>query len=233
MNQVNNTFNSDSLTMSSREIAELTGKRHDHVMRDIRKMLDELGEAHPKFGGSYQDSTGRTLPCFNLDRNLTDCLLTGYSAKARMKVIKRWRELESQQAPALPDFSDPVAAARAWADELEQKRAAMKQLEAAKPAVEFVDRYVSADSGNKGFRQVAKLLQANEREFRQFLADEKIMYKLGGEWMPYQGHIDAGRFVVKTGVAENEHAYNNAKFTPKGVNWVAGKWAIYNMQEVA
>jgi len=49
-------------TMSSREIAELTGKRHDHVMRDIRTMLEELKLTGPSFGGSYKDSTGRSLP---------------------------------------------------------------------------------------------------------------------------------------------------------------------------
>ncbi len=55
-------------TMTSREIAELTGKRHDHVMTDIRKMLSELGVSSPDFSGEYKDSTGRTLPCFNLPK---------------------------------------------------------------------------------------------------------------------------------------------------------------------
>lgn len=38
-------------TMSSREIAELTGKRHDHVMRDVRSMLEQLEKDAPSFGG--------------------------------------------------------------------------------------------------------------------------------------------------------------------------------------
>ncbi|SEE39622.1 Rha family transcriptional regulator [Pseudomonas coleopterorum] len=83
-------------TMSSREIAKLTGKRHDHVMRDIRNMLTELKITDPSFGGSYLDGSGRLLPCFNLDRELTETLVTGYSVPLRHKVIRRLRELEEQ-----------------------------------------------------------------------------------------------------------------------------------------
>ena len=85
-----------NLTMTSREIADLTGKEVSHVNRDIRKMLDELKKDdpcldHPK---EDKDSRGYTT-CFHLRRELTDCLLTGYSASARMRVIKRWHELEA------------------------------------------------------------------------------------------------------------------------------------------
>lgn len=232
MNQVIHSFNAESLTMSSKEIADLVEARHNDVVATIQRLFKK-GLLRSDRKTSRVTTGGRPIDVYRLTERDTHLVVAGYSDEHRARVIDRWQELEQQTAPTLPDFSDPVAAARAWADELEQKRAAMKQLEAAKPAVEFVDRYVSADSGNKGFRQVCKLLNANEREFRQFLSDEKIMYRLGGEWMPYQSHVEAGRFVVKTGVAENEHAYNSAKFTPKGVNWVAGKWAIYNLQEAA
>ena len=95
--------------------------------------------------------------------------------------------------------------------------------------MEFVGRYVQAD-GSKGFREVVKLLQANEVEFREFLVAEKIMYRLGGGWAAYQNHADAGRFIVKTGVAPNtEKAYTTTKFTPKGINWVAGEWGKYKL----
>ncbi len=211
------------LTMSSREIAEYTNKEHKNVTVDIRKMLDELDLDTLEFQRIYKDSMNRSQVEYVLDRDLTDCLLTGYSAKARMSVIKRWKELElNVHAPQLPDFNNPAAAARAWADEVEQKAIVQEQLKLAAPKVEFVDRYVNC-TGNKGFRQVCKLLNAKEGEFREFLLDSKIMYRLGREWVAYSNHIEAGRFTTYTGEG-NGHAYNTAMFTPKGVQWVAGLW---------
>ena len=120
-------------------------------------------------------------------------------------------------------------ALRLAAEQAEQLEAQQKQLVLAEPKVAYVDRYVAAN-GAMGFRQVAKLLQANEHEFRAWLQDEKIMYRLGGEWAAYQNHIDAGRFVVKAGVAaRNEHAFSSTRFTPKGVNWAAGEWAKHQL----
>lgn len=85
-------------TMSSREIAELTGKQHKHVMADVRSMCDQLGVDSAEFSAQYQDSTGRSLPCFELDRYHTEVLVTGYDVRRRAAVIKRWHDLESGKA---------------------------------------------------------------------------------------------------------------------------------------
>lgn len=89
-------------TMSSLEIAERTGKRHDHVMRDIRTMFEGLGITGPRFGGSYRDATGRSLPCFNLPKRECLILVSGYSVELRAAIIDRWQELEQAQAPRIP-----------------------------------------------------------------------------------------------------------------------------------
>ena len=217
-------------TMSSREIAELTGKQHQHVKRDVEKMLGELEEDASSFGRIYLDTMNRQQTEYLLDREHTDCLLTGYSAAMRMAVIKRWRELEGGRVIAtLPDFSNPPAAARAWAEQFELHQQANQALIEAAPKIAFVERYVES-TGLKGFRQTAKLLKANESRFREFLLDKKIMYRMGGEWQAYQPHIDAGRFEVKAGTSDSGHAFNQTKFTPKGVSWVAGLWAQYQLE---
>ncbi|MEB6589646.1 Rha family transcriptional regulator [Pseudomonas asiatica] len=82
--------------MSSREISNLTGKRHNNVKRDITAMLADLKEDALSFEHIYLDGRNREQVEFLLDREHTDCLLTGYSPALRMKVIRRWRELEGQ-----------------------------------------------------------------------------------------------------------------------------------------
>ena len=86
----------ETLTMTSREIAELTGKQHKDVLYDIRKMLEELEVHSADFSAEYKDSTGRTLPAFNLPKRETYILITGYSVTMRAKIIDRWQELETQ-----------------------------------------------------------------------------------------------------------------------------------------
>lgn len=220
--------------MSSSEIADLTGKHHKHVIRDIREMLEALEKDGPVLGHVREDKDGRGYTVnFHLDKELTETLLTGYSVPLRRKVVHRLHELEDSIKPrviaTLPDFSNPAAAARAWAEQFELQQQASQALIEAAPKIAFVDNYVKS-TGLKGFRQTAKLLKANESRFREFLLDKRIMYRMGGEWQAYQPHIDAGRFEVKTDTADNGHAFNQTKFTPKGVDWVAGLWAQYQLE---
>ncbi|WP_304350505.1 phage antirepressor KilAC domain-containing protein [Comamonas testosteroni] len=218
------------LTMSSREIAELTGKELGHVNRDIRAMLDSLPD-DPELEHVREDQDGRGYTtAFHLGRELTYTLLAGYNVVLRRRVIARWQELEAQQAPKLPQTM--AQALRLAAEQAEQIEAQQEQLALAAPKVAFVDRYVAATSGEKGFREVCKLLGANEHEFSEFLARAKIMYRLAGKMTPHAEHLAAGRFKVKTGTApRNEHAYAQAKFTPKGVEWVAGLWGKHKARQ--
>lgn len=96
MNIVN--FGAEVRTMTSREIAELTGKQHKHVLEDVRKMLDELGLSSADFSSQYKDSTGRTLPCFNLPHRECMILVSGYSIPMRARIVDRWEALETGKA---------------------------------------------------------------------------------------------------------------------------------------
>ncbi len=97
---------SSEMTMSSLEIAKLTGKEHYNVLRDIRNMLEELEINALSFEGVYSDAKKEQRKCFNLPKHECMVLVTGYSIKLRSAVLRRWQELEdAQRAPVKPAYS--------------------------------------------------------------------------------------------------------------------------------
>ena len=83
-------------TMTSLEIAELTGKQHKHVMEAIRKMEPAwMNVAGSNFRlGSYKDANSQLRPCYQLTK--TECLYiaTKFNDEARARLVLRWQELE-------------------------------------------------------------------------------------------------------------------------------------------
>ena len=213
------------MTMSTKEISDLTGKRHDNVMADARKMLGEIGS--PEISGGYLDKQDRTQPCLLLSKDETMCLVAGYSTELRFRIVKRWRELEEAKKPVELSRIEILQMA------LESERARVEaeaKLAIAAPKAEFVDRYVEA-TGTYGFRQVAKMLSVKENWFSEFLIEKAIMYRLSKKLTAHSEHIVAGRFVARAGVAKNDHAFTECRFTAKGVEWVAGEIAKHKASE--
>ena len=116
-----------SLTMSTREIAEITGKEHKHVMRDVRVLREQLGGM---FGGSVQTWThpqnGQQYEHYLLDKDTCLTLLLGYDAVARMKVVKRWQELESKAQKPMTQIKVLLASVQMLAD-VEKRLVATEQ----------------------------------------------------------------------------------------------------------
>lgn len=183
--------------MSSREVADLTGKNHADVMRDIRHMQASLTKAELLScveSSTYTGADNREYPMYLMDKDTTICLLTGYDVVARMKVVKRWQELESGAAvpKSLPE------ALRAYALELEAHEETKLQLVAAKPAIDFYNQVAVAEDAMP-VAEAAKLLGVGPNKLFAFLREEKLfMNGQGGQHrnMPYQKYIDAGYFTV-------------------------------------
>ena len=87
---------SQEQTMTSLEIAELTGKSHSHLMRDIRNMEPAWEKVNgTKFGlVDYRDKKGESRPYYQLTK--TECLYiaTKFNDEARAKLVLRWQQLE-------------------------------------------------------------------------------------------------------------------------------------------
>lgn len=210
-----------NITMSSREIADVCQKQHPHVKRDIENLCEQLKIDVSKFGCIYFDALNREQTEYRLDKDMCLCLVSGYNAKLRMAIIKRWQQLENQ-APSLPNFNDPVAAARAWADEVEAKQVAIAKLEVARPKIAHYDNVVQRD-GLLNATQVAQKVGLSAVALNRVL-DELGVYnkavkrgRVFSQWV-----IDKGLGVIK----QTEQGFSQALFTLRGEAWVIEKLTI-------
>lgn len=103
-------FNANApLTMSSLEISKLTGKRHDNVVADIRKMLEELEIEATEFSGAYKMPSGQNTTLYNLPKRECFILVSGYNLKLRAAIIDRWQELEGAAPKPLSQIEQATA----------------------------------------------------------------------------------------------------------------------------
>ena len=203
-------LNNSVLTMSSREIAELTGKRHDHVLRDIENMLSELGQTSPQFWGELPDSYGRPQKVALLPKDLTVTLVAGYNVVMRHAIVKRWQELEAWQAPKIPQTL--AQALRLAADQAEQ-------LEIQAPKVAFFDR-VAARETLMTATQVAQKVGKSAIALNKMLDDLDVYSRNVKRARVFkQWFIDAGYGELK----QTEFGYSQPLFTPAGEIWVIQK----------
>ena len=212
----------NAMTMSSREIAELTGKEHKNVLADIRKMLAEIQSTEKS--ADYKDSMGRIQPCLLLDKDETMCLVAGYSAILRMAIIKRWQELEAANKPTVPrTYAEALLEAGRLAMELEQKD---EQLRIQAPAVEFATRVAGVEKG-VALGNFARTIGIGQNTLFKHLRSMRVLMEGGNRHnLPLQEYIDRGYFSVRESTYET-NGETRLSFTPlitgKGQQWLSGK----------
>ena len=224
MNELN-LFN-NSKTITSLEIAELTGKQHKHVLVDIDKMLSALEIKPADFSARYKDGKGESRRCYNLPKRESLILASGYNVVLRAAIIDRWAELEAkEQSLKLPDFNNPVIAAREWANQYEAKQIAQAQLELQAPKVKFADNIIKSDE-NISMANMAKLINMGRNKLFKMLREDKVLMSNGiYRNTPYQKHIDAGHFVVtETALDKGKGLFMVTLVTPKGQNYIINKY---------
>ncbi len=123
MNQITTTINAERLTMSSAEIAELVEARHDSVKRTIERLSDRGAIQLPPLV-EVQNHLGQRVSVYSVGKRDSYVVVAQLSPEFTARLVDRWQELEQQASNAfqLPDFTNPAAAARAWADAVEQKQ---------------------------------------------------------------------------------------------------------------
>ena len=219
--------NSTVQTMSSKEIADMTGKEHKNVLADIRNMFEQLGIDSANFSAQYQDSTGRTLPCFNLTKDLSICLVSGYNVQLRMAIITRWNELEAQaqQQFAVPTtFSQALLLAAQLEEQKEQLALQVAQqqqmIEEIQPKADVYD-IISNSNNTYTIRDAAKLLKVRPKDLTDWLIANKWMYgKSAATYRPAALHDRNHLKLVASQYG------TQVRVIGKGLVWIARKLKI-------
>lgn len=215
---------SKEVTMTSLEMVEfINGQRkegepellHKNFLVKVPQVLGEKGSA--KFSATYiHPQNKQEYPCYRFPKREACLMAMSYSYELQAKVFDRMTALENRVPQTLPE------ALRLAADLAERNAEQAALIEQQKPAVEFVERYVDTrGNDSKCISDVAKLLGWSPRSFIRKLAEDGIIFKRDGCWIPYQRHVDEGRFRVTTGEKEGKR-YFQARVNPLGVNWLAG-----------
>ena len=180
-----------SQTMTSLEIAELTGKQHKHLMEAIRKMEPAWVKVHgSKFRLMFREvaignGAVRRDPCYQLTK--TECLYiaTKFNDEARAKLVLRWEELE--KAAAHEDSSTTLGMTSRGLEMtstgLEVANGCQRILAAADEIIGTGLQLLNEPAEDTlTATQVAKTFNMNTRDFNAVLADMNIQYRAHGRW---------------------------------------------------
>lgn len=218
---MNNLIEVKELKMTSLDIAEITGKRHDHVIRDIRQEIEKLKDITvPIFGESeYKDSTGRKLPCYEFGKKGAMQLALKYDAVIRYKVICKIEELENKNKAKNNLPQNFAQALRLAAEQAELIEAQKQIISEAKPKLDYVDRILNSKS-LLTVTQIAKDYGLSGNKLNSILHEQGIQYKQSSQWLLYQKYSSKSytqsetiEFKDKKG---NTRVTLNTKWTTKG-----------------
>ena len=190
--------NSNSLKMTSREIAEITGKRHDNVMRDIRNMEPAWEKVNAlKFElVEYVDKKGEKRLEYQLDKREVLYVATKWNDEIRARIILRWEELENN----LRNNQNVIALPQNYEEALEhlliqvrENKKLIAENKVLQPKADFYDAVTqSEDTIDVG--EVAKVLAIKgygRNNLFKFLREQNVLMHNN---QPYQKYIDNGYF---------------------------------------
>nr|DAE54768.1 MAG TPA: KilAC domain protein [Bacteriophage sp.] len=195
--------------LDSREVAEMVGKEHNKLLRDIRVYITQLNASkvgHTDFftESQYTDKSNRQKPCYLVTKKGCEFIahkLTGVKGtEFTAKYINRFHEMEDTIKTQLPQGNDLIALAVIEAQKMIAERD--KQIERMKPKEIFADA-VSASKDAILIGDLAKLISQNGYRIGQnrlfdWLRNNGYLIKSGSSRnRPMQRYVEQGLFEVK------------------------------------
>lgn len=229
------------LYADSRNVAEMTGKRHDNLCRDIDGYVNTISQnsnlrADDFFiESSYTAGTGKAYKCYLLTKKGCDMVANKMTGEKGIlftaAYINQFYEMENKLREQSQDsyiIADPVKRALKWAEEQKIQQEQAKKLEEQKPKVVFADA-VSTSKSSVLIGELAKIIKQNgvdvgQRRLFQWLRDNGYLMKSGSSKnMPTQRAMEMKLFEIKEGSYTNGDGVNITTKTSK----VTGKGQIY------
>lgn len=227
----------NQLVTDSRQVAEAFGKEHGKVLRSIDNLVSQNRLTKNMFLEQTHEYRGRTFRYYLMNRDGFSLLVMGFTGPEalewKIKYINAFNEMEKKlqksSPPALPDFSDPVVAARAWADQYEARRKAEKTIEENKPKIVLAESIEVSDT-DISIGALAKILKQNgvdigRNRLYSWMRENGYLIKTAKSWNhPKQIYMDAGYFRITETVHDSGYGY-----TPKIyiTTYVTGKGQKY------
>lgn len=227
----------NQLVTDSRQVAEAFGKEHGKVLRSIDNLVSQNRLTKNMFLEQTHEYRGRTFRHYLMNRDGFSLLVMGFTGPEalewKIKYINAFNEmgkkLQESSSPALPDFNDPVVAARAWADQYEARRKAEKTIEENKPKIVLAESIEVSDT-DISIGALAKILKQNgvdigRNRLYSWMRENGYLIKTAKSWnQPKQIYMDTGYFRITETVHDSGYGY-----TPKIhiTTYVTGKGQKY------
>lgn len=200
-----------TLTMTSLQMAALTGVRHDSVKRTIQKLHDNGVISKPQIVDGKKSPNGVVAKLFCFGKRDSLVIVARLSPEFTAAVVDRWQDLESKQQPQLP---------RNFAEALQLAADQAKQLELAAPKVSFVNNLVDK-------KTLMTATQVASKHKMSAIKLNKILDELGGIYSKnvkrsrvfIQSFIDSGYGEIK----QTSEGYSQPLFTPAGEVYIYEK----------
>lgn len=213
-----------------KDIADALGyKKPRNAINSNCKSAVQIGGAFPEGsqGHGYIDPQTLIIPERDVYRLIMRSKLPAaekFEEWVVSEVLPSIRKTGSYSKQAqLPDFTNPAEAARAWAEQFEQKQIAEQKVLELAPKAEFVDKYVESN-GLFTLTAIAKNLKFKRKDLIEKLIADGEIFRRFKNLEPSARNVQLGYFEIKTG-EKFGHAYDQMYVTTKGRAWLASSYA--------
>ena len=199
-------------TMSSREIAELTGKRHDNVIRKIVELKNLGLISNPQSEDGIKAANGVSPRFLVVNKRDSYVIVASLSPEFTAALVDRWQELEEKEA-TLPAIPQTYAAALLEAGRLAHL------LEEQAPKIEYHDKVLAATNGLTT-SEIASELGMTAQKLNKLLKDLRIQKKIGTRWMLTAAHLGQGLETEETFLDDGGVSRHSMKWTELGRKFI-------------